>query len=78
LQEVFFSKTHSIHSGNNGLHTPLSYIDGFFMEILVFFHLSRIGYLEQTDPHLHLEKPALQEIFLTKPKSILTAKQCDR
>jgi hypothetical protein len=78
LQEVFFSKTHSIHSGSNGLHTPPSYIDGFFMEIHVFFHLSWIGYLEQTDAHLHLEKPALQEIFLTKPKSILTAKQCDR
>jgi hypothetical protein len=45
---------------------------GFIEELHVFFQLSSIGLFGTKRAYLHLEKPKLQEIFLSETNSLLT------
>jgi hypothetical protein len=68
LQEVFLL-------GNNMLYVAASNVVGLFGEIYVFFQLGWIGLFGGNRAYLHLEIPKLQEVFLSKPKFIITRKQ---
>jgi hypothetical protein len=60
------------------LHAPASNTNGFLWEIHVFHQLSYVGLLGIQSAFLHLEISDLHEVFLSKPNSTLTGKECGR
>jgi hypothetical protein len=72
FQEVFLSKTNTILTGKMCLMLMFLTQMFFFWTIHVFLHLSKEGLFGANRAYLHHETLKLQEVFLSKPKSILT------
>jgi hypothetical protein len=67
-----FPKLTQFSQGNNVLEAAASSIDGLLAEIHEFLQLSSIGLFRAGRTYLHPETTKLQEVFLSKTKSILT------
>jgi hypothetical protein len=63
--------------GNKMLDAAASTIEGILSrDTCVFFNSAAVGLIGTKRVYLHLGKPMLQEVFLSKTNSILTVKQC--
>jgi hypothetical protein len=71
-------KLNHLRQGNNVLDAKFITQMVFFGEIHVYLPLSGIGLFGPKRAYLPLEKPKLQEEFLSNTNSILTWKQCAR
>jgi hypothetical protein len=78
LQEVFIKKNSSVLRGKQcSRYSHLTQM-GFFGEIHVLPYFSWIGLLGTKRAQLHLEKPKLEEVFVSKSNSILIGKHSVR
>jgi hypothetical protein len=75
FRKYSFQKLTEFSKWNNVLHSHASSTDGFLWEILVILQLSWIGLCGANQVYVSLETPTLQEVFLSKHKSIITGKQ---
>jgi hypothetical protein len=76
LQEVFLSKLTQVSQGNNVLNAPASNKGGSLWRDSFVYSTYLIGQFGTNSGIVHIENNDLQEVFLSKTNSILTAKQC--
>jgi hypothetical protein len=77
-QEVFLSKTNSFVTGPKVIDAEASHIDSLVCRDPYVLQLSSIALFREKTTYLHLGKPQLQEVLLSKTNEILTGKQCAR